>query len=93
MPLHYVVLRPARDVALARAQARTAPDALVDQTPILTMWDQFADLGRFESHVLDTTAQDATATVRTVRTAVASGRLRFRGRRTAGAGPDESRSR
>lgn len=77
VPLHYVVLRPARDVALARAQARTAPDALVDEIPIRTMWDQFADLGRFESHVVDTTAQDAAATVDAVRAAVESGTLRL----------------
>lgn len=77
VPLHYVVLRPTRDVALARAQARTTPDALVDEAPVRTMWDQFADLGRFESHVLDTTDQDVEETVRVVRAAVESGRLRL----------------
>lgn len=77
VPLHYVVLRPARDVALTRAQARTAPDALVDELPILTMWDQFADLGRFESHVLDTTGQSAAETLGAVRAAVTSGRQRL----------------
>ncbi len=77
VPLDYVVLRPAREVALARAQARTAPDALVDAVPILAMWDQFADLGAFERHVLDTTDRTAAATVDAVRTAVDGGRLRW----------------
>jgi predicted kinase len=77
VPLHYVVLRPTRDVALARAQDRTAADALVNETPIVTMWDQFADLGRFESHVLDTTNQDVLATVEAVRGKVTSGRMRL----------------
>lgn len=77
IPLDYVVLRPQRAVALARAQARTAPDALVDAVPILAMWDQFAGLGRFERHVLDTSDQRAEETVRAVRDAVASGRFRL----------------
>lgn len=77
LPLDYLVLRPDRDVALARAQARTSPDALVDATPILAMWDQFADLGPFERHVLDTTDRDVDVTVRAVADAVASGRFRL----------------
>ncbi|MGQ3382123.1 AAA family ATPase [Glutamicibacter sp. TV12E] len=35
--LHYVVLRPDREEALRRAQARTAADALVDEAPIRSM--------------------------------------------------------
>ncbi|WP_242902376.1 AAA family ATPase [Actinomadura terrae] len=76
-PVHYVVLRPRRDVTLARAQERTAPDALVDRHPILTMWDQFADLGELESHVLDTSADDVAGTERRVREALASGSFRL----------------
>jgi hypothetical protein len=49
VPFHYAVLRQHRDLTLAR----TAADALVDRHPILTMWDQFADLGELEPHVLD----------------------------------------
>ncbi|MUN38975.1 AAA family ATPase [Actinomadura litoris] len=79
VPVHYVVLRPRRDVALARAQARTAPGALVDRHPILTMWDQFADLGELESHVLDTSADDITETERRVREAIASGAFQLTG--------------
>ena len=55
--LHYVVLRPLREVTLGRAQQRTAPTALVDEIPVLTMWDQFADLGELETHVVDTSQQ------------------------------------
>ncbi|MQY06797.1 AAA family ATPase [Actinomadura macrotermitis] len=77
VPLHYAVLRPYRDVALARAQGRAAPDALVDRHPILTMWDQFADLGVLESHVFDTSDEDVTETERRVAEAIDSGRLRL----------------
>ncbi|TDD62789.1 ATP-binding protein [Actinomadura darangshiensis] len=77
IPLHYMVLRPHRDVTLARAQGRTAPDALVDRHPILTMWDQFADLDDLEPHVLDTSDQDTPETEKRVMDAIASGHFRL----------------
>lgn len=55
--VHYVVLRPRREIALERAQARTPPGALIDESPILTMWDQFSELGELDSHILDTSAE------------------------------------
>ena len=63
LPLHYVVLRPGREIALRRAQQRTAAAALRDEAPILSMWDQFADLGDLEAHVLDTSQQEPGATL------------------------------
>lgn len=73
--LHYIVLRPDRDEALRRAQARTAPDALVDEGPVTALWDQFSDLGELEPHVIDTTSHDQDETVAAVRDAVESGRF------------------
>ncbi|WDF35227.1 AAA family ATPase (plasmid) [Arthrobacter agilis] len=70
--LHYVVLRPSRAVSLARAQQRNAPDALVEEAPILSLYDQFAELGDYESHVLDTTEQTVEETAQAVTRAVAS---------------------
>ncbi|GGT79097.1 AAA family ATPase [Actinomadura citrea] len=78
VPFHYAALRPSRDVALARAQARTVPGALVDRHPVLAMWDQFADLGELERHVLDTSHEDVAGTEARVADALASGRLRLR---------------
>ena len=61
----YVVLRPSRDVSLARATARAGqPERvpghppLIDPTPILQMWEQFADLGDYEDSVIDTSDHD-----------------------------------
>ena len=71
--LHYIVLRPSREEALRRAQARTAPEALVDEAPVTALWDQFADLGALERHVIDTTAQRPEETLAAVRRAVDSG--------------------
>ncbi|MHA7284480.1 AAA family ATPase [Arthrobacter sp. TMS2-4] len=64
--LHYVVLRPSRAVSLTRAQQRNAPDALVEEAPILSLYDQFTDLGSYESHVLDTTEQTVEETAEAV---------------------------
>ncbi len=68
--LHYVVLRPSRDETLRRAQARTAPDALVDEGPLVSLWDQFSELGELEGHVIDTTAQSSSETLTAVHDAV-----------------------
>jgi chloramphenicol 3-O-phosphotransferase len=68
--LHYVVLRPSRDETLLRAQARTAPDALVDEGPIVSLWDQFAELDELEDHVIDTTSQTSSETLAAVQAAV-----------------------
>ena len=55
--LHYVVLRPLREVTLRRAQQRTAATALTAEIPVLSMWDEFADLGELEPHAFDTSQQ------------------------------------
>ena len=75
--LDYVVLRPARRVALGRAQARTAGDALVDPGPVLALWDQFAEFGELEPHVLDTAEQSPQETVDEVRAGLRGGRFRL----------------
>jgi hypothetical protein len=77
LPVHYVVLRPQRDITMKRAQARTAPSALIDEGPILTMWDQFADLGEFDGHVLDTSGEAADHSVQRVTEAVRGGHFRL----------------
>lgn len=57
MAVHYVVHWPQRGITLKRAQARTAPSAVMDEGPILTMWDRFSDLGELDGHVLDTSGE------------------------------------
>lgn len=77
-PLHYVVLRPDREVTLRRAQQRTAPTALTQQASIRRMWDQFADLGEMEAHVLDTTHEDLETSMQSVANAIDSQRFILR---------------
>jgi broad-specificity NMP kinase len=76
--LTYVVLRAGRDETLARAQGRTAPAALVDEQPIRQLWEQFADLGPYERHALDTSGESAEASAQRVADAVASTTHRLR---------------
>lgn len=75
--LQYVVLRPDRATALARARQRTDPGALVDEGPILALWDQFADLGVLDGHTVDSTGHREDETLRAVQDALAGGRYRL----------------
>ncbi len=70
--LQYVVLRPSREVALARATSRSS--GLVDTQPVVHMYDQFTDLGIYEQHVIDTSDQTPEDTARELETALLSGR-------------------
>ncbi|WP_115789778.1 AAA family ATPase [Arthrobacter silvisoli] len=77
--LEYVVLRPGRAETLARAQARATPDALVNEEPLVALWDQFSALGDLERFVLDTTGQSPLQTLDAVAGALDSGRYRLEG--------------
>ncbi|HEX5379610.1 MAG TPA: ATP-binding protein [Phenylobacterium sp.] len=74
--LDYLVLRPGRDEAIARGVGREG-HPMRDAAVIGAMWDQFADMGALEGHVLDTTGQTADDTVAAARQALASDRLRL----------------
>lgn len=70
LTVHYVVLRPDRQATLSRAQARTSPDALVDEEPISLLWEQFANLEDLESHAVDTSRDSPADTLQAVTDAV-----------------------
>ena len=61
LPLSYVILRPDERTTLERATNRTG-EALTDPGPIRSLHRQFNTLGRFETHVLDSTGLTAEAT-------------------------------
>ncbi|RFU86258.1 ATP-binding protein [Streptomyces triticagri] len=65
IPLHYVVLRPDEAVTLHRGTNR-GPDALTDEEPLRLMHGQFADLGPYEPHAVDSTHHSVQDTVRAV---------------------------
>jgi chloramphenicol 3-O-phosphotransferase len=53
VPLHYIVLRPPLDVAIARCRERGG-ETLTDPGPIASLHRQFAVLGELERHGLPT---------------------------------------
>jgi predicted kinase len=63
--LHYVVLRPPAEVAMARATGRN-PSELTDPVPIAGMYAVLQDLGPYEAHVIDSGTVDASAAARRV---------------------------
>jgi energy-coupling factor transporter ATP-binding protein EcfA2 len=62
LPCGYLVLRPDRSTTIDRAAGRCA-ESLTDVETVEFMWEQFADLGVHETHVIDTSALDVDAAV------------------------------
>ncbi|OZM74806.1 shikimate kinase [Amycolatopsis antarctica] len=77
--LHYVVLRPDEETAVARAVARDPRGGrtLTDPEPVRLMHAQFAALGELEPHAIDTSGLDVDATVEAVRASVRAGTHRL----------------
>jgi chloramphenicol 3-O-phosphotransferase len=74
--LHYIVLRPRLDDAIARCRARGG-DSLADPDVIAALHRQFADLGPLERHVLPVGGLDREAVLAAVGAALESGRFRL----------------
>lgn len=70
--LSYVILRPSQDTTLERATSRTG-EALTDPEPVRSLHRQFTNLGRYEAHVLDSTAMTAEATADRIMRDIADG--------------------
>ncbi|MGI6216979.1 MAG: AAA family ATPase [Coriobacteriales bacterium] len=71
--VHYIVLRASKEETLKRATGRSKLDRRTNTELVETMWEQFSDLGIYESHVIDTTARSIEDTVSAVREKIASG--------------------
>lgn len=76
LPLHYIVLRPPVEEAIARCAARGG-DSLTDPIVVADLHGQFADLGAHARHVLDTAGLDRTETLNAVIAALESGAYRL----------------
>jgi predicted kinase len=72
--LHYVVIRPAQAVAVARARDR-AVNPLADYP--LNIYAQLADLGELETHVVTTDGLGVDETLAEVMAGLAAGRFRL----------------
>ena len=74
--LHYVVLRPSLEETLGRAASREGR-VLKEVEPIKGLYRAFADLGRLEAHVVDSSAQSVAETTAAIRSAVALGKFKL----------------
>jgi cytidylate kinase len=72
--VHYVIVRPTAETAMARAVAREAP-ALVDPEPIAHMYKAFESHDGYERHLLDTSGQVVEETVDEVLARLEAGTL------------------
>lgn len=64
--VNYVVLRATKEATLDRAVHRDKLTVAENQRLVATMWQQFADLGKYEENVLATTELTAEATAELV---------------------------
>ena len=71
--VHYVILRASKEETLKRVVERSKLDRKTNIELVETMWEQFCDLGKYESNVVDTTAHSIQETVCAVRERIASG--------------------
>jgi len=70
LPCAYVVLRPDQLTTVERAVGR-GPGELTDEQPARFVWEQFANLGHLEDHVIDSGSLDVEETVAAVSDAMA----------------------
>ena len=52
---HYIILRASKEETLKRAVERSKLDRKTNSELVETMWEQFCNLGIYESNVVDTT--------------------------------------
>ncbi|MDQ0515096.1 energy-coupling factor transporter ATP-binding protein EcfA2 [Kaistia geumhonensis] len=76
VPLHYIVLRPDLDEAIARCRSRGG-ETLTDPATIAALHGQFADLGPLERHALAIGGLDRQRTLESIVEALASGAYRL----------------
>lgn len=75
-PLHYIVLRPPVEEAVARCTARGG-DSLTDPVVVADLHAQFAELGDYQRHVLPVGGLDRTQTLDAVIAALESDAYRL----------------
>jgi broad-specificity NMP kinase len=71
--VHYIILRADKEETLKRAVSRTKLNRKTNMELVETMWKQFCSLGKYESHVIDTTSSSIEETVCAVRKKIAGG--------------------
>ena len=71
--VHYIILRASKEETLKRAVERLKLDRETNVELVETMWEQFCNLGVYESNVVDTTGYSIQDTVFAVKEKIVSG--------------------
>lgn len=69
---NYIILRASKEETLKRAVERSKLDRKTNIELVETMWEQFCNLGIYESNVVDTTNYSIQETVSAVQEKIAS---------------------
>ena len=70
--VQYIILRASKEETLKRAVERSKLDRKTNIELVETMWEQFCNLGIYESNVIDTTTYSIQETVSAVQEKIAS---------------------
>ena len=68
--VHYIILRATKEETMKRAIERSKLDKETNINLVETMWNQFNNLGKYESNVIDTTNSSIEETVLKVKTEI-----------------------
>ena len=71
--VHYIVLRASKEETMKRAIERSKLDRETNIELVETMWEQFSNLGIYESNVIDTTTHSVKDTVSAVKEKIVRG--------------------
>lgn len=78
LDLRYVVLRPVQETAVQRAMAREQRQEFpLQKETVQAMWGMFAQLGKYESHVVDNSGQSVQETAVFLQSSLAAGKFRL----------------
>ena len=69
--VHYIILRAGKEETMQRAIKRAKLDRKINTELVETMWEQFCNLGVYESNVIDTTMHSVWDTVLAVKECIA----------------------
>ncbi|MEO2203084.1 AAA family ATPase [Paenibacillus pabuli] len=68
--VHYIILRAIKEVTMKRAINRSKLDEDSNIELVEKMWEQFNNLGHFESNIIDTTHQSIDQSVLTIKAVI-----------------------
>src|SRR5690606_39131075 len=68
--VHYIILRATKEETMKRAINRAKLDKNTNIEIVEQMWDQFNNLGTYESHIIDTTNQTTKQSVSAIKAVI-----------------------